>query len=57
MTNRQFLQETNFDSEKDVILNDVDKGRLLAKQMKMKTYKEWEKGSTQWVEPEGEDSY
>ena len=49
MNERKFLQETNFDSEKDAILNDVDRARLLAKQIRMNNYKQWEEEESEYL--------
>lgn len=49
MSERRFLQETNFDDENHAILNDVDKARLLAKQMRLKNYKQWEEEESEYL--------
>ena len=49
MTERRFLQETNFDDDYNEFLNDVDKARLLAKQIRMKNYKQWEQEESEYL--------
>ena len=42
MTNRQFLQETNFESEKEQLLNDEYDENFALKQTKSKEYQKWQ---------------
>ena len=42
MTNRQFLQETNFENEKDHVLNDDHDENFALKQTKSKEYQKWQ---------------